>query len=120
MVWRNSDLRRRSRRPLRPSVGAAQAPSSPTAGFERASGAGGGSEGGRWEDRQRERHLLVEIGREQRGSHDRRRRQSVDDDVRVFMLRIDAPQTLVKQPPTRELKWADVGTDRKLSRLVCP
>jgi hypothetical protein len=49
--------------------------------------------------------------------------RTTPDDVRVIMLRIDVSQTLVKQPPTRELKWADVGTDRGtlppgVSRLV--
>jgi hypothetical protein len=49
--------------------------------------------------------------------------RSTAEDVRVILLRIDAPQPLAKQPPSRELKWADVATDRgtlppRVSRLV--
>ena len=44
-------------------------------------------------------------------------------DVRVILLRIDAPEPWRTQPPSRELKWADVDADRatlppKVSRLV--
>ncbi|MFD2093311.1 hypothetical protein [Blastococcus deserti] len=49
--------------------------------------------------------------------------RSTAEDVRVILLRIDAPEPLRKQPPSRELKWADVRTDRgslppRVARLV--
>jgi hypothetical protein len=49
--------------------------------------------------------------------------RSTADDVRAILLRIDAPERLRKQPPSRELKWADVQADRgtlppRVARLV--
>jgi hypothetical protein len=45
------------------------------------------------------------------------------DDVRLIWLRIETPQPLEKQPPARELKWADIPVDKatlppNVTRLV--
>jgi hypothetical protein len=38
---------------------------------------------------------------------------STADEVRAILLRVDAPERLRKQFPSRELKWADVKADRE-------
>jgi hypothetical protein len=49
--------------------------------------------------------------------------RSTAEDVRAFFLRIEGPTQINKQPPSRELKWADVIFDRgtlppRVSRLI--
>lgn len=49
--------------------------------------------------------------------------RSTAEDVRAILLRIDAPHPWRKQPPSRELKWADVRADRgslppRVTRLI--